>query len=199
MIPGSGAEVAFKHLFAQEYSKLCRYALTFLSDSHQAEDVVQETFIRVWERQRDIIASPNARFYLISAVRNNCITALRRLKTQNIVFTETTPEPEPEIHFTALQQREADQERSGKIAAALDLLPPKCREVFLLIKMQGMTYQQAADTLSISIKTVENQMGKALKVLRENVLLLLMLLSVLVIPGHFRKLFNALWQYLSLN
>ncbi len=199
MTPGSVAEVAFKHLFAQEYSKLCRYALTFLSDSHQAEDVVQETFIRIWERQRDIIASPNARFYLISAVRNNCITALRKLKKQNIVFTDTTPEPEPEIHFTALQQKEAERERTGKIAAALDLLPPKCREVFLLIKMQGLTYQQAADTLSISVKTVENQMGKALKVLRENVLLLFMLLSAIIVPVHFKKLMNVLWQYLSLN
>ena len=199
MTPGSVAEVAFKHLFAQEYSKLCRYALTFLSDSHQAEDVVQETFIRIWERQRDIIASPNARFYLISAVRNNCITALRKLKKQNIVFTDTTPEPEPEIHFTALQQKEAERERTGKIAAALDLLPPKCREVFLLIKMQGLTYQQAAVSLSISVKTVENQMGKALKVLRENVLLLFMLLSAIIVPVHFKKLMNVLWQYLSLN
>jgi RNA polymerase sigma-70 factor (ECF subfamily) len=199
MTPGSGAEAAFKHLFAQEYSKLCRYALTFLSDSHQAEDVVQETFIRIWERQRDIIASPNARFYLISAVRNNCITALRKLKTQNIVFTDAAPEPEPEIHFTALQRKEAEQERSHRIAAALDLLPPKCREVFLLIKMQGMTYQQAADTLGISVKTVENQMGKALKVLRENVWMLFLLLSVLMMPGELKKLFHALWQYLSLN
>ena len=167
MITAGGAEVAFKDLFAQEYAKLCRYALTYLQDSHQAEDVVQETFIKIWERKQDMISSPDMRFYLITAVRNNCISYLRKLKSQNVVFTESTPEPEPEVHFTALQHQEKANEQSRRISAALDRLPPKCREVFLLVKMQGMSYKQTAEALNISVKTVENQMGKAIKVLKE--------------------------------
>lgn len=199
MRPAGSVEQAFKQLFAQEYSKLCRYALSFLSDTHQAEDVVQETFIKIWERKQDMIASPDMRFYLITAVRNNCITALRKIKTRNILFTETTPEPEPELHFTALQQKEAASEQAAKIAAALDLLPPKCREVFLLVKMQGLSYQQTADALGIAVKTVENQMGKALRTLRENVLLQIILLSALLAPEHFKRMFHSFWQYLNLN
>lgn len=194
-----GAELAFKNLFTQEYSKLCRYALTYLQDSHQAEDVVQETFIKIWERKQDMIDSPDMRFYLVTAVRNNCISALRKLKTQNIHFTEHTPEPEPELHFTALQQREAAAEQSLKIARSLDLLPPKCREVFLLIKMQGLSYKQTAEALDISVKTVENQMGKALKVLRENTLLQLMLWSTLLLFEYLRNPVGVLWQYFVLH
>jgi len=199
MKPDGIVEDAFKQLFAQEYSKLCRYALSYLSDTHQAEDVVQETFIKVWERKQDMIASPDMRFYLLTAVRNNCISALRKLKSGPISFPEHAPEPEPEIHFTALQHQESAHEQTRRITHALDLLPPKCKEVFLLVKMQGLSYQQTADVLGISNKTVENQMGKALKTLRENLLLQLVILIVLLLPYHFRKMCTSLWQYLNLN
>ncbi|KAA5536338.1 RNA polymerase sigma-70 factor [Taibaiella lutea] len=194
MIPAGGTAVAFKNIFEQEYSKLCRYALTFLNDSHQAEDIVQETFIKIWERKQEIIASPDMRFYLITAVRNNCITALRKLKTQNVTFTENTPEPEPELHFTTRQYQEEANEQARKIAGALELLPPKCKEVFLLVKMQGLSYKQTAETLDISVKTVENQMGKAIKVLRENVPVQLLILSGLLSLQDLRKPFDFLWQ-----
>jgi len=183
-----GQEATFKALFAQEYSKLCRYALTFLHDTHQAEDVVQETFIKIWERKPELIGSPDIRFYLVTAVRNNCISALRKLKTQQTQFTEETPEPEPEPFVTATQQYQDASEQSIRIATALDKLPPKCREVFLLVKMQGLSYKQAAEALEISVKTVENQMGKAIKVLRDNLsaraifLLLFFLFELLAWP-----------------
>jgi RNA polymerase sigma-70 factor (ECF subfamily) len=191
MITAGSVEVAFKELFAQEYSKLCRYALTYLQDSHQAEDVVQETFIKIWERKQEMIASPDMKFYLITAVRNNCISFLRKLRTQNISFPETAPEPEPEIHFTELQQKEVENEQSKRIAEALDRLPPKCKEVFLMVKMQGMSYKQAAEALDISVKTVENQMGKAIKVLRERTPLQLLLLVGLLLLENMEQLYRC--------
>ena len=160
-------EQIFQQLFSAEYGKLCRYALTYMKDAQSAEDIVQDTFIKIWETKRELIASREIRFYLVTAVRNNCISALRKLKSSNIQFTETTPEPEPEPFFTQSQHREDAAEKSDKIAAALNLLPPKCKEVFLLVKMHSMSYKQVAESLDISIKTVENQMGKALRVLRE--------------------------------
>jgi RNA polymerase sigma-70 factor (family 1) len=164
----SSAHAAFKTLFAQEYSNLCRYALTFLNDAHHAEDVVQETFIKIWEKKQDLILMPEIRYYLITAVRNNCISAIRKIRTQNVQYTEAAPEPEPEPYLTAMQHREQATEQSRKIAEALDRLPAKCREVFLMVKMQGLSYKQTAEALDIAVKTVENQMGKALRVLREN-------------------------------
>lgn len=170
MPPPNGSEVAFKDMFAREYEKLCRYAYSFMQDEHLAEDIVQETFIRIWEQKREMVGTPEVRFYLITAVRNNSITALRKQKSQRTTFTEDTPEPEPEPFFTARQHEEKEGEDAKRMTEALNQLPPKCKEVFLLVKMHGMSYKQAAETLDISIKTVENQMGKAIKVLREFVL-----------------------------
>ena len=199
MTPAGGTAVAFKTLFEQEYSKLCRYALTYLHDSHQAEDIVQETFIKIWERKQEIIASPDMRFYLVTAVRNNCISALRKLKAQNITFSQHTPEPEPEIHFTTRQHLEDANEQGRKIADALELLPSKCKEVFLSVKMQGLSYKQTAEMLGISVKTVENQMGKALKVFREHVALQILLLAGLLSLHDFRKVFVFLGQLIGLK
>jgi RNA polymerase sigma-70 factor (family 1) len=159
-------ETAFKELFAREYNKLCRYALSYMHDEHLAEDVVQETFIKFWEQKQDLITSDNARFYLITAVRNNCISALRKQNHQ-AQYTDNTPEPEPELFLTDKHHREIESEQTRRIATALNQLPPKCREVFLLVKLHGMSYKQAAEALDISIKTVENQMGKAIKIFRE--------------------------------
>jgi RNA polymerase sigma-70 factor (ECF subfamily) len=164
----ASTEQIFQQLFSAEYSKLCRYALSYMQDAQSEEDVVQETFIRIWETKQDLISSPDIRYYLVTAVRNNCISALRKLKSSSIHYPENAPEPEPEPFFTATQHREDATEKTSRIAAAWNLLPPKCKEVFLLVKMHSMSYKQVAESLDISIKTVENQMGKALRVLREN-------------------------------
>ncbi len=153
-------ETLFKELFAAEYGKLCRYALGYMQDAHTAEDVVQETFIRIWDTKRELIGSPDIRYYLITAVRNNCISALRRQKSSNLYFPETAPEGEAEPFLTAMQHREEGAEQANRLSAALDRLPPKCKEVFLMVKMQGLSYRQVADALDISIKTVENQMAR---------------------------------------
>ncbi|HEY1030622.1 MAG TPA: RNA polymerase sigma-70 factor [Flavipsychrobacter sp.] len=160
-------ENAFKELFEREYNNLCRHAMSYMQDSHLAEDIVQETFVKFWEQKKDLVASANARFYLITAVRNNCITALRKQNSSGIHFTENTPEPTPEPFITNRQLTEDAHEHTRKIQAALDQLPPKCKEVFLLVKLHGLSYKQAAETLDLSVKTVENQMGKAIKTLRD--------------------------------
>lgn len=161
-------ETIFKSLFDKEYVKLCRYAYTYMQDAQLAEDVVQDTFIKIWEQKRELIAAPNIRFYLITAVKNNCISAIRKQKAQLMVFTETAPEPEPEPAFH-IEIVETEDPQVKKITEALNLLPPKCKEVFLLVKLHGLSYKDAAATLGLSVKTIENQMGKAIKVLRESV------------------------------
>ncbi|OSZ78677.1 hypothetical protein CAP35_10630 [Chitinophagaceae bacterium IBVUCB1] len=165
----ANADKAFKDLFDREYQNLCRYALSYLQDSHLAEDVVQETFVKFWEQKKDLIDSPDAKFYLVTAVRNNSITALRKQTKAGVQLAENTPEPEPEPFITNRQAREDANEQARKVAQALEQLPPKCKEVFLMVKMQGMSYKQAAETLDLSVKTVENQMGKAIKTLRDYV------------------------------
>jgi len=175
-------ENVFRELFEKEYSALCRYAMTYMQDSHLAEDIVQDTFIKIWEQKRELISSAHIKFYLVTAVKNNCITAIRRQQTRGEVLTDTDPDIEPEPFITTRQHYEQLDEQKRKIADALNQLPPKCKEVFLMVKMQGMSYKQAAESLDISVKTVENQMGKAIKTLKEYVggVALLLFLSYLL-------------------
>jgi RNA polymerase sigma-70 factor (ECF subfamily) len=176
------AEIAFKEVFNREYERLCRYALTYMQDENMAEDVVQETFIKIWEQKRELISSENIKFYLITAVKNNCISVIRKQNSQKTQYTDNTPEPEPEPFLTRMQLNEQENERLTAVKEALDRLPPKCKEVFLLVKMQGLSYKQVAEALELSVKTVENQMGKALKILRESTMqqVVLFLFSLII-------------------
>lgn len=159
-------EKAFQQLFEKEYEGLCRYAYTYLHDEHAAEDVVQETFVKIWEGKRHLLEDSSIRFYLFTAVRNNSISYLRKIKTAATTYTDTTPEPEPEPSLSASQLQGIEDENARQIAEALNRLPPKCREVFLLVKWQGLSYKDTAAALGLSVKTVENQMGKAIKIFK---------------------------------
>jgi RNA polymerase sigma-70 factor (ECF subfamily) len=105
---------------------------------------------------------------------------LRKQKNNKTQYTEESPEPEPEPFISSRQAREDAGETAAIIAAALDRLPPKCKEVFLLVKLQGMTYKQAAETLGLSVSTIENQMGKAIKLMRTAALISLFLFVLLI-------------------
>lgn len=174
-------EKAFKDLFDREYENLCRYAVSFVEDSHLAEDIVQDTLVKFWEQRKDLLESKEAKFYLITATRNNCITVLRKQASSGIKFTDNTPDKDHEPFITGRQLREDAAEQSKKITDALNQLPPKCKEVFLMVKMHGMSYKQTAESLDISVKTVENQMGKAIKTLREFVQSSAMAILVLIL------------------
>ena len=154
----------YQETFYKYYEPLCRYAFTIVKEPHSCEDIVQETFLRVWEKKQNLIGSEELTWYLYTAIRNNCLSFLD--KKQRVVLGEfsgqeiiETPGERP-----AANVKETDFETLLK--AALENLPPKCREVFVLSRVSNLTYKQISDTLGISIKTVENQMGKALKILR---------------------------------
>ena len=154
----------FRVFFDQHYQRLCSYAFSFLKDEESCEDLVQDLFIKIWMNRQDLIGTDQLKFYIFSAVRNNCLTRLQKNKKYRIVEMNEEEEGE-EIDFK-LDPEEETIEPTALIAKALDRLPPKCREVFLLSRISNLSYLQIADTLGISIKTVENQMGKALKILR---------------------------------
>lgn len=158
---------AYKELFHSQYNDLCNYAYSFLKDDAAAEDVVQETFIKLWEKHRQLIGIPNIKAYLFRAVRNNSISVLRKQSTEeagNKAFewlAEVSEDPgEKEIE-------NAKPYYEQLVYEAIANLPPQCREVFTCCRLQGMTHQQTAAKLGLSAKTVENYMGRALKLLRK--------------------------------
>lgn len=158
---------AYKELFYSQYSDLCNYAYSYLKDDAAAEDVVQETFIKLWEKHPEMIDMPNIKAYLYRAVRNNSISVLRKQTTEdngNKGFEwvqDISEDPE------AKEIAEAKPHYDKLIYEAIAQLPPQCREVFTCCRVQGMTHQQAATKLGLSPKTVENYMGRALKLLRK--------------------------------
>ncbi len=157
---------SFRIFFEQHYQRLCSYAFTFLKDEESCEDIVQDIFIKIWLNRQDLVGSEQLKFYVFSAVRNNCLTRLQKNKKYRIVEMNDEEEEEPGEIIIESDPGDVTTNSTELIAKALDRLPPKCREVFLLSRIGNLTYLQIAGNLGISIKTVENQMGKALKILR---------------------------------
>ena len=155
----------FESIFGDLYQPLCSYAMTFVQDTTLSEDIVQEVFTRIWETRKDLLLTDNIRFYLYSAVRNNCITHLRRLKSgRTLPWDDRALAGNPPV---APKEGNDQGQYEQLLREAIDLLPEKCREVFLLSRIGHLRYKEIADILGISVKTVENQLGKALKLIRE--------------------------------
>lgn len=133
------------------------FALRIVEDADIAEDLVANTFTSVWQKINEGFTIENLKAYLYQAVRNECLSYIRNKK--EIVGLEEVPE----IDDTTIDT----SERDAKIWEAIDELPPKCREVFLLSKRDGLTNEEIAEELGISIKTVKNQMTKAFSRLRD--------------------------------
>ncbi|MCI1282460.1 MAG: RNA polymerase sigma-70 factor [Prevotella sp.] len=145
--------------FRYYYRQLCIYALHYLKDIDTAEDIVQECFIKLLDHTTE-----NTKAFLFTAVRNACIDSLRK---QNPIDADIQPQ---DLEGTITD--EEAQERSlheAELWTAIDKLPPRCREILIMSKREGLTYKQIAAELGLSEKTVEHQISKALKVLRNKV------------------------------
>jgi RNA polymerase sigma-70 factor (family 1) len=164
MVVSSTLQENFKQLFFKEYNSLCNYAYTILSDRTDAEDIVQDTFIKLWEKRPELSQQANqAKYYLITAVKNNCISFLRKKNNRpTIAIEENTLQTLP----SSLNTLQEHERYALLLQQALDQLPPQCQHIFRLSRFGQLTYQQIANEMELSVKTVENQMGKALKILR---------------------------------
>ena len=156
-----------EQLFRSEHKKLCNTANRILNDWDASQDIVQEVFIKFWNKRNEIKIETSAPAYLLKAVINTCLNYLESSKRQFRLREDITAE---QIAGLAYQESSALEEKELRIRLemAIERLPPKCKTIFVLCKYEGMKYQQIADHLSISIKTVENQMGIALQKLRED-------------------------------
>ena len=154
----------FRQEFNTYYEQLCQYAFNIVKEPHACEDIVQEIFVHIWEKKQELIGTDAIRFYLFVAVRNNCLNYLQKARKSPLV-----PISGQEFSIAPVSRMTAEkveEDFSVLFQQALDRLPPKCREVFVLSRMSKLTYQEIAETMELSIKTVENHMGKALKIMR---------------------------------
>jgi RNA polymerase sigma-70 factor (ECF subfamily) len=160
----AGDESALKAIFQTYYADLCRSAYRVLSDQVMAEDLVQEVFYELWRKRADLQVQQALGPYLRRAVRNRTLNYLR---DQRLPLADEEQMPGQVAHPQAgvVQHLEAAELRE-RLHQAIDALPDRCREVFVLSRFEDLTNKEIADQLAISVKTVENQMTKALRLLR---------------------------------
>ena len=158
--------------FQTYYRPLCLYATHYLHDVDGAEDVVQDCFVRLLEKSHQspmmddhatssFLFPQNLKSFLYASVRNACIDRLRR---KNPIDKNVSPSDLRGI--ISDEQAQESSFREAELWTALEQLPDRCREIFLMSKRDGMTYREIAEELSLSEKTVEHQISKALKTLR---------------------------------
>lgn len=160
-----GNESAFEMIFRTYYQPLCRYAYSFLQNKEEAEEVVQASFITVWEKRNNIAIETSLKSYLYRMVRNSCLNVIKheKVKQQHVAHELAVSE----VSYESVSQKVLGAELEIKITEAMRTLPEQCRLVFQLSRFEELKYQEIADQLQISVKTVENHMGKALKLMRE--------------------------------
>ena len=157
-------KTVLKELFEAHYPAVCAAVHRFTGERGVTEDLAQQVFIRFWEKRRQINITTSPGAYLHRMAVNEALAWLRSCKNQQA--EEITPAT-PLAPSTDGEEAFLQNELQEQIHRAIGTLPPRCRAVFQLSRFEEMTYQEIADRLEISIKTVEHQMGKALRVLRE--------------------------------
>lgn len=157
------AEGALQELFFAHAQALIAYARRYVGERETAEDIVQNVFLALWRNRHSITIETDTKSYLFSATRNQAINVLRHLKTAQ--------RAEEEIRLTLRESEEpADrieyEQTRLRIENAVNRLPDQSKRVFLMSRLDGLTYSQIAEVLGISVKTVETLMGRALKHIR---------------------------------
>lgn len=162
----TGEHAVLEELFQAHYQMVCKTIHRFIKDKSLVEDLAQEVFIRLWQKRNQLNVTQSFAAYIRRMAINEALGHIRKSKRYQIEEFDTkqhqgTGNGTEELYLYG--------ELKDNINQAIDTLPPRCKLIFQLSRFEDMTYKEIAQKLEISIKTVENQMGKALKILREKI------------------------------
>ena len=159
-----GDRDAFDAIFRAHYPALVGAAEAIVGERAVAEEAAQDVMVELWRRRETVAVDDSLRAYLFRSARNRALNHLRheRVKVRTAPFAAGESVTHPEA-----PSRLAEEEIDAAVREAVAALPERCREVFELSRGHGLRYAEIAGVLGISVKTVEAQMGKALRVLRE--------------------------------
>lgn len=163
----AGDEDAFEEVYLYFHRRLCVYILNFTADRSIAEDVAQETLFKFWKSRRKLRPDTNPGALLYRIAYNEFVDVHRKNKWTSPLLETARLES---IADLVDDENELFVQRYEQVKKAIDALPPRSREVFILSKQHGLRYKDIAEKLNISIKTVEVHMGKAYKLIRQKVL-----------------------------
>lgn len=156
-----GDEQSFTEAFDRYYPGLCFYADKYIHDRDESRSLVQQVFVDLWIKRNKLIIGQSIKAYLFKSVHNSALDYLKHKRVESKYLREAPPVPET-IDENVIEEAELN----ARINLAIEGLPGKCREIFLLCRFEELRYSEIAEKLGISVKTVEMQMGIAMKKLR---------------------------------
>lgn len=163
----NNSQIALKELYTCYFYDLLHYSMIYVNNSHDAEEVISDTFLSVWENRKKLLEISNFNSYIYTIVRNKSISQFRSMHIENqsidtipidiFAYTDITPENEL-----------ISKEKIAEINSAINSLPNKCKIAFKLVKENNLKYREVAEILNISVKTLEAHLATALKKIRES-------------------------------
>ncbi len=168
----NGEPPSFEIIFKKNFPRLKKYSLGMVRDYEVAEDLVQDAFIKLWEKRNELHSVDSIQGLLYTIVRNNCLNYLKKNKMrEQYVEAFRFESPTQELFIRSfLEEEELKEERlrfQNELERVLTILPDKCREVFELSRFEGLTNKEVAVFMGVTVKTVEKHLAKATKLLRE--------------------------------
>ena len=155
-------KAAYKELFILLHSRLKQFAYSILKSNEEAEELVSDLFIRIWEKRNQLSTIDSPVLYFYTSTRNLAFTRINRIKKQQSLPVEEWLVQMNSIYFDP-ERLMMTEEMMRQIKQAVNDLPPRCRIIFKLVKEDGLKYREVAELLHLSIKTIEAQMAIALR------------------------------------
>lgn len=178
-----GDEEAFELLFKKYYVRLCGFARKFTINTEEAEEIVQEVFLKIWEKRELLKSEKEIKPYLFMSVQNLCFNLLEHKKVEDKYYSviEFVYKNSDRKEFDAFEEL-LGTELQERVKKVTDSLPAECQRIFLMSRNEGLKYAEIAERLEISIKTVETQMSRALAKFRKELkdYLTILILGVLI-------------------
>lgn len=156
-------EAQFENVFKSHFKRLHLYALTIVKEEMVAEEMVQNVFYKLWDKNREVLSGQPITSYLYRAVHNESLNYLKHLKVKEAYQKHAMTKREAATNGS---QEMRYKELEKKLEDSLRELPEQCRTIFQMSRFEGLKYREIADQMNLSVKTIEKQMSKALGILR---------------------------------
>ena len=161
-----GNEDSFIYLMNSYHDKLCVYARGLTKDHYTAQDIVQNVFLKIWQNRKKLNSSYNLNNFLYKSIYNEFIDHYRKIK----LLTPLEEEHIKQLKSIVSDQKVSEIERLVKqVKEEIENLPPKCKSVFTMAKLEGLTYVEIAEYHQVSIRTVEMHMSRAFEIIRKKI------------------------------
>ncbi|WP_255412240.1 RNA polymerase sigma factor [Aquimarina algiphila] len=159
-----GNEFVYRRLYEMYYNELCAYVFSLSRDKQQAEDIVQNVMLKIWKNKEKLNINTSIKSYLYKSCYYELIDSYKKNKKELNYIERVQKEA---LDFFIEEDNDFINNRIRCVNIEIEKLPPKCKEIFVLNKVQGFKYKEVAEQLGISVKTVEAQMSKAMSRIKE--------------------------------